>query len=344
MNITVFVPGLFATFKEISPADIDALSCPALSRLLARANKKADTSVNNDDWLYQRFNVAHDAGRSIPVAAITALQDGLDSKTGYWMRADPVYLQADTRSLILQDPAQLELRKDEVRSIADLIAPLFEDDGAKLLAPHSARCYLNFATHVPGISCTPLHAALAKPVNALLPQGEERRRWHTLFNEIQMLLNQSEINRQREARRLQPVNSLWFWGEGSFPGKLHSPYDLCVGDSAFLAGLCQATATSYLTANGRSCHTLLENKRERTEVLIADERCQHAVRLSNPALWLQALQKLEQETIAPLVGVLQQGEVKSITLHDGGITFDCSARQMRSFWKPQRSLSARLMP
>lgn len=336
MNVTLFVPGLFAVFEEISPEDIDALQCASLSRILSRAKKQNCSSVDNEHWLYGQFSNSHTDAGSIPVAAITALQDGLDSQQDYLMRADPVYLYPDTHSLILQDPDQLKLSKDEVQSLADLIAPLFDDYGAEFITPHHSRWYLRFDSKIPDISCTSLYEAMAEPVNEYLPQGEDRRRWHTLFNEIQMLLNQSAVNRQRETRQLQPVNSLWFWGKGILSDKLQSSYGYCVGNDYLLPGLCKATHTPYQLLSKDKLQNLPGGK----ETLVVDERLQQAVRVNNPGQWLQSLQLIEQETIAPLIEGLEQSHYQSITLQDVGKVYRCNKQQLKAFWKPLRKLSA----
>jgi len=334
VNITVFVPGLFTSFAEISLPDIDRQACPSIVRILSKASRHAIPPVDAEHWLYQQFTGGKES-TNIPVAAITALQDGLDSHEGYWMRADPVYLYPDTHSLVLQDPEQLKLSTDEVRSITEMITPLFGDYDAQLITPHTRRWYLYFEDGEPEISCTPLHEALSKPVNRFLPEGREKRRWHTLFNEIQMLLNQSEINRQREVRRMPPVNSLWFWGEGRLPDDLESPCDLCIGNDDLLKGLCLATDTDYEELS----HNALENVSVSQSALVFDGRLQHATRLSRPELWLHALQAIEEETIAPLLKGLEQGRYKILTLLDAGHSYQCGRPQLKAFWKPVRKLS-----
>ncbi|MCW8964780.1 MAG: hypothetical protein OQL16_13375 [Gammaproteobacteria bacterium] len=339
MQVTLNIPALFTTFSEIDATAIDDLNLVAFKKLLSRSKALAAISTDYEAWLFQVFT-GHDVPASqIPFASLTATMDGLDGKNGFWMRADPVYLYADTHSLILQDPGGLNLTFAERDELADVIRPLFDEYGATLHTPTAARWYLHFEHAAPQIECTPLYEALMKPANSYLPTGEDSRRWHTLFNEIQMVLNQSTVNENREYYGLQPVNSLWFWGLGASPQNPGAAFDCCIGGNDYVQALCRHTSNRH-----KLLHEGITVSRYQDNALVLEDRLLTAQRLNSPEQWLKALQLADQEVIAPLVAGLHQGDIRKLFLGtDNGQQFECSSVGIRKFWKRARPLSAYLL-
>ena len=50
------------------------------------------------------------------------------------------------------------------------------------------------------------------------------KRWHSILNEIQMVLHEHPVNEAREGRGEPPVNSVWLWGAGPMPGDVDAPF------------------------------------------------------------------------------------------------------------------------
>ena len=53
-----------------------------------------------------------------------------------------------------------------------------------------------------------------------LPTGKDGKQWHTVLNEMQILLHTAQVNIERERRGDLPINSLWFWGSGRLPQEI----------------------------------------------------------------------------------------------------------------------------
>jgi len=53
--------------------------------------------------------------------------------------------------------------------------------------------------------------------NDFMPAGEDAAGYRALRSEVEMALHDSELNDQRQARGLPPINSLWLWGGGYAP-------------------------------------------------------------------------------------------------------------------------------
>src|SRR6266581_3422048 len=74
-------------------------------------------SISPEAWLFERFGVARQ--RDWPVAPYTLLADGGAPERDYWMRADPVHLQAGRHSLGLADSASFEVSRSESEALVE---------------------------------------------------------------------------------------------------------------------------------------------------------------------------------------------------------------------------------
>jgi hypothetical protein len=339
MEVTLNIPALFAESDEIGPEDIDHLQLPSLKKILSRSRSLDIAGRPYELWLFEQFTGSTGEAGKLPVASLTASMDGLQGDQGWWMRADPVFLYPDTHSLILRDPRQLNLTFDERDAIADSIRPLLEDYHATLHTPATTRWYLHFEDAPPQLDCTPLHDVLMQPVNDFLPSGPDSRRWHTLFNEIQMVLNRLSVNESREYYGLPPVNSLWFWGPGKSPTKTGAIYDCCIGGDDYVKALCRHASNRHKPLDDG-----IGVSRYQDNALVVDERLLQARRLNDPQQWLQDLQQLETQILTPLIRALRQGDIHHLRLlSDSNRQFECTSMGLRKFWKPARPVSSFLL-
>lgn len=339
MEVTLNIPSFFPRFASFNAEEVDAWQLDALQLLLSRAKVREDDAVGYFESMYQLFTGNNRPSRDIPYASMTALLDGLDSRSGWWMRADPVYLQPDTHSLIMQDPAIVRLAMDEREELVEAIKDLFSDVGATLHAPGLSRWYLHFPENAPDIECVPVHEATMQPVNNLLPTGPDSKQWHRMFNEIQMVLNQSLVNESRQYHGKVPVNSLWFWGLGQLPASDGSVYGCCIGGGDFVRALCKHTGNRH-----RELGDGLTVSRYQDNALIVDERLYQAEKLNDPSQWLQGLQQIHHDIVQPLVKGLRQGDIRQLTLiTNDNLRYCITPRLMKSFWRRSKPLSHYLL-
>ncbi|TNG01607.1 MAG: hypothetical protein EP297_02125 [Gammaproteobacteria bacterium] len=335
MEITVFIPGLHGFSEEIPADNLHQQALPALSRLLSKSSRSKHLFNDPESWLYQQFTGDDLSPDQIPVAPITALADGLEVANQYWLRADPVYLYPDTHSLVIQRTDNLELSEDEHRSLLILLKPFIEETGAMFFAPNPQRWYLRLDEE-PGISCHPPHHILGKPINEFLPVGSGQREWRVLFNEIQMLLNQCDVNMERDSRRQVPVNSLWFWGGGYMPDIRKPVFAKMISDHPLSSALCQLSGIEHASIKDiQSLHV------DQQTVYILDDRLFTAIRLDDARGWLSHLQEIEHNIMQPLLTGLEQRKIKSVTLlTDQGDQYVCQNADLRRFWRRLRPFSA----
>jgi hypothetical protein len=171
-----------------------------------------------------RFEVPHDSNKlifrlwnidpnsSLSIADLTALADNLP-RDRYWLRTDPMSLQIDLVHIYLLGNMHLQLQAEEIQTYQDLLNSYLQDLQIRLITPHPRRWYFAL-DKAPQIHTQDPQTILGRAIFDYLLTGNERADWLRLFNELQMVLYTSEINKHRAQQGLPSVDALWFWGEG----------------------------------------------------------------------------------------------------------------------------------
>ena len=190
---------------------------PRLSQLLHRGQVRQHGEANSaTNLLFELFGLSRQGDADFPVAAVTRVLDLGVVDNNWWLRADPVHLATGMGGLTLVANRGLGLSANEAEQLAEEVRAQYRDEGWLLKAPNPYRWYLKpkeparIITHA-------LDEVLGKDIEQFLPAGPEEKKWHTLMNEIQILLHTSASNVGREQRGELTVNSLWLWGGGSLP-------------------------------------------------------------------------------------------------------------------------------
>jgi hypothetical protein len=337
--MTLFVPGLFVDpFPEFASAlqtkDADVSS--ALDRLLARADRQENEITGVEPRLFSLFGISMSEGQDLPVAAVTRLADMGVIDREWWIRADPVYLEPGRDSLVMH--AGLGLMPDEAERLVAELNESLAQDGWLLKAPRPERWYLK-PPAAAAISTTPLSAAIGRNVHPLLPQGADRKTWHTRLNEIQILLHTSPVNAARESRGLLPANSVWFWGGGHLPrpgqvewARIWSVDPLSLG-LARLAGV----PSGPVPANGAE---LLEQPAAGAQLVMLGLPLPILSQADADA-WQASLERFVHDWLEPLVAAVHAGILSELTLEsDAGASFRYERRHRWRFWRRPRPLPA----
>jgi hypothetical protein len=160
--------------------------------------------------------------------------------------------------------------------------------------------------------------------------------------EVEMWLAAHELNREREARRVPPVNSVWLWG-GGMAAPLPPPTGsyLIVGNAAPDAWLCglaswlgaQAEREGQWTAALRRVAPVPAQSDPRTLLIVLSPDAGGA----SAGYW----QMLERDWFAPLAASVQRGEVPRLRLQIGRSAWQLPSRSLlrglvwrrRSWWQ-----------
>ncbi|HET7728425.1 MAG TPA: hypothetical protein VFK48_00205 [Usitatibacter sp.] len=228
MPLDFVVPGLL--LPPGAPEGLRASRQPVVERWLARA----DVTRLPHRGLHAALASSFDLPSPPPVAAITLAADNA-VHPGTWLRADPVHLRLGQATGTMHDTAALEVTASEANALVAALQAHFAEDGLEFVAPVPSRWYVR-VPEGEAPATVPLDEALDGDPFSLLPRGTGRINWPGVVTEAQMVLSAHAVNREREARRLPAINSVWLWGEGSAP-QVRSPYALVYSDDPFARGL-----------------------------------------------------------------------------------------------------------
>ncbi|HWR87976.1 MAG TPA: hypothetical protein VN277_06115 [Acidiferrobacterales bacterium] len=325
-QVTLYIPGLFAGPSAPEP----------LLRLLVRADQLPGRAEGDTERLFALFGITPEAGRDLPVAAVTRVADMGVIDREWWIRADPVYLELGRESLVMR--AGLGLTQDEsARLVAELNESLAQD-GWLLKAPRPERWYLK-PPAAAAITTTPLAAANGRNVHPLLPQGADYKAWHTRLNEIQILLYTSPVNAAREARGLLPANSVWFWGGGRLPQPGAEEWARVSSDDPLSLGLARLAGVPSGPVPMKSAE-LLAQPGDGDQLLVLGLPAP-ILSQADAEAWQAALERLVHDWLTPLMAAVHAGALAELTLvSDTGASFRYRRRHRWYFWRRPRPLAA----
>jgi hypothetical protein len=297
---------------------------PALQRLLSRGRREAAPSAYSS-CLLDLFGLRSGRESDLPVAALSALGDGLDAGEGWWLHADPVHLVADRDQLFLSASASLGISQAEADTLLAELNRTYADDGWHFVAATPQRWYLRLPQPLV-MRTTPTSGAMGRRVGEVLPQGEDALLWQRVMTEVQMVLHGSPINMQREAQGALTVNGIWFWGGGPLPQQAAgSEWQRVVGDQPLARGLALHHGLPLVSAATASL-----SEGEGKVLWVADER---------PL----ALAELERDYFAPLHAMLREGKLSHLVIElPGQGRWRIEAKALRRWWRRRKPL-ARLL-
>ena len=346
-SVHLVIPDLFLP-QDIAVEVCAGLRLPALEKLLARGASTVSARTGApglplENLLCELFAVpcAVDA----PIAPISAAFDGLPA--GCWMRADPVNLRLQREKLLLSG---VQVSREESVELCASLNRYFAGQGMEFFAPHPQRWYLRLAK-LPRIKTTPLSAVLGGNVRGALPTGEDAARWHSLFNEMQMLLFAHPANQAREERGEATINSVWLWGVGESAGTLAKAFDSVISDELMVEMLASATASPFAVWAERWDDTfLLDSTPDAQDQLSSDGRqllvwtgLRSALQHGDLAAWRDALQGFEVGYAQPLWRALRSGKLGQVRLDILGEAGLRSVRLERAatwdFWRRSQRLA-----
>lgn len=333
-HLTLLVPGLLGPWGMPGSALTEALSVPALERLLSRADPGAGQAGAMEALLFHAFGY-REPGPDLPVGAVTAAVDLGDDQPpdGWWLRADPVHLRADRDTLVLTAHQDLGLSDEQAARLVGELQEVFSPRGARLYAGGAERWYLHLP-HAAGIRTYPPSQVLGQGIRPYLPEGEDAARWRALMNEAQMQLNLSPVTGEREAAGAVTANSLWFWGGGRAP-HLQPPWNALWCNDLVGRGLARLA--------GIPCHPVPQDGAYRPAPdpqLIVLEGPARALGSGDPAGWQAAVQSVHDRWLAPAVAALARGDLQALTLSTGGGTdYTLTRASNRRWWRRPKALA-----
>ncbi|MBI3898649.1 MAG: hypothetical protein HY308_10185 [Gammaproteobacteria bacterium] len=306
---------------------------------MARA-ESIDVAVSRfENVVFQLFDVEPPVDADLPVAAVTrALDVGVIDK-GWWLRADPVHLRPERDRLVLVDTQVIALAQDEATRLAAEVAAAYTHDGWVLKAPRPGRWYLK-PPRAAKILTTPLADVVGRDIHPYLPKGKDGKLWHTVLNEMQILLHTAAVNVEREQRGELPINSLWFWGSGRLP-EIH-PVDWVQVHSEEAISLSLARLADVPSrALPTHFNEWQRQSLPRGAHLVVLDQARTVVQYGDAEEWRGFIERLDNHWMAPMFQALKNRELAYVDLYsDGGRAFRLQANHARRWWRRRRPLAS----
>lgn len=315
---------------------VPEINAPALQWLLSRAQVRRVPEAT-EALLCTLFGVQYADDADVPVAAITALADGLAAQHGWWLRADPVHFHADAYAVLLVDAHQVAPQAAEVAALAAAFNQHFAADGLQLLITSPQHGYLHLAERSELRTHT-LWQALGRDIGPLLPYGVDAPRWHRLLTETQMLFHQHPVNQAREQRNQPMINGLWLWGAGVLPQAGHTDLTQAYAAAPLVSGLAHLSGVPVapLPAQFADVQTALFANAQ--SLLLFENAGLHRT-AADSATWAQEVQALEQNWFAPALHWLRAGKIHALHVYCGQGHCHVITRSARwRFWRRARPI------
>lgn len=291
-ELTIIWPGL----ARIVGQQINRNSIPSvLSKIIKKAHFQPDrTSLAR--LLFNHFSQTPIADTDLPMASL------IDPKQQF-IKADPCYLHPD-RDRLLLFADDLAITEQESSALIAEIQPLLAEFNGELFAQQPDSWLLTLA-ELPKLTFTALPEVSGKGVDTHLPQGTDQRRWISLWNEIQMQLYDAKVNQQRMLAGKLPINSVWFWGAGTFTAK-ENTWAQVQGNHQLLKQLTQRTGVLLNDKQDWSANTL-NNSNTGEQLWVLDE-------LDLDADWPQQLQHVDDTVLNAVWRQLRKAKIAKLTV------------------------------
>lgn len=358
--LTLFVPGLSGPAEALAgtrttncaatlDATVETIGLTRLETLLSRAvHCRAVFPHALEAQVFSLFGVSTPSNADLPVAALTHAYDSGKRDARWYVRSDPVHVQANLREVILSDASRFSLELDEAEEFVALVNTHFAAERWCMEALHPQRWYLGF-DRPQAFATTPLSLVNGSSIEGCMPAGEDAPRWHSVLNEIQMLFHDCETNRRREQRGLLPVNGVWLWGGGGLASVEPAGWDYIYTDNVVAGALAHASGSRTAGLPG-SFQSWCESPRGggRRHLVILDTLFGPA-RLAQVEQWYAGLQQLNAQWFDDLPEALNSGAVESVEFLTPPLgRYTATRRSMARWWRRRRSfgslVEARLRP
>ncbi len=334
MSLTLFIPGLFGPSDGLSIDNIPRP--PALELLLARAKRQKTFPSTFYTQLCGLFGLEKRAVQDLPVAAISRLIDDDERPEGIWMRADPVNLSPGRNGLILMDSSVFSLTQHDAIVLGASLQQLFTERDWKFEIPMATRWYIKLKDN-PNITTTDIDKVAGGDVQHFMPEGKEKTRWGQLMNEVQMLLHDSEVNRDREERGEITINSLWFWGIGQLPEILNRKWSMLMSNDPVAQGLAMLSSTPF-SCLPKTTEEITKNADMSSDVLVVlTAALSHCHYWDYPA-WQETVAAIEQDWFNPILNAIHEGKLNKIMIITESNKFIINKRSLLKFWRRKKSL------
>lgn len=285
-RLTLVLPDYAVLFAS----DINRGLLPDTLQLLL---KKAQFEADETGFYQQLVNLF--SAQTVPPSALPIAM--LRGGAKHSLCADPCYLHPDRDKLRLFY-RDLDLSIEEAELFCQRIQGVFAELGASLSIQTAEHWLIEFDQPI-DVEFSALEGLHGQTVTGFLPTGGDAKQWIQLWNEVQMVLFDCPENQAREAAGKVPVNSLWFWGQGTMP-ELKS-WGQVSGEDSLLAKLAEFSQSPYQV--DAPVHKDIDA-----------ETVLHVEKFNKNLDWQSQLDALTQDWLLPAYRALQRWQIKELNV------------------------------
>ena len=326
--LTLIVPGLIWTRQALADLTYD-LPLPAFSTLLGRGALRRMPPQDTAAILAETTGLAG----PLPAAALRRLALSEHPGDAEWLCLDPVRLRFDQRSLIVDDPRQLQLSEAEAAELAVALAPTLAALGElEVISPGAWNLRLRAAA--------PAFQDLAQATGqsaSPLPSHPDYAPWRHALNEAQIILHAHPVNQARQAAAQPLVNSLWPWGGGRLPQSVSSPHGMLWSNDPVAHGIARLLGIEAAPPPAGFAD------RTAAAPLAVIDALEHPARSGDALAWCEQLARFEADWLVPARDALQAGRLDALRLlapgELGSAELHVGRRDLWKFWRKPGALT-----
>lgn len=330
-ELTLLLPAI--ADSERAESSNEGRPRPRSFDLLHKRADRLSAPCGLDAMLRQLFELdsAIDKAQALPVAALTLLSDSGERQAGYWLRADPVRIEATQDRLIVVGSDVLNISREEASVLCEEISEQMSPEGLRLLAPTATRWYFS-PPETPAVRFSPLPEVVGKDLYEHMPGGEEGRPWRKLLNQVQMVLHLSRVNEERRMKGRPEINGLWFWGGGVLPPVHPCRYQAIWSDDALIRGLAMNAGLQPADLPD-SARDWLDHAKPGFH-LVSLLEAQESLRAGEIETWHALIDHIEEHWLVLLYEALKDGSLEKLILCPAdGSEYHVTRRGLRRWWR-----------
>jgi len=292
----------------VARSELRDLQLPALSRLLSFAVQDTDPDFCPEQMLMRQLGYPVPAATALPVAQVCWQQEFQTAAPSACVCADPVHMLADTDHARLLDAHALQLTDDEAGALMAALNQHFAADNLQFVRAASGGWYAH-GRDAAVLATLPTKVLVGRNVASFLPEGDASATWRRFTTEMQMLLFNHDVNQQRAAAGLLPVNALWLWGGAAMPTATTQQGVRVYADDPFSRGLAQLSQADVQHVSAFRV--------DDATAMVVDHGAVDALLYEDLDAWRTWLSALESRYFVPALAAWRRGELKEILIHVG---------------------------
>lgn len=329
MNLTLAIPAL--RFNANAEHSLTAAEVPYLQMLAGRGRRSLN-SGSLYDYLAEHCGLEYEA--ELPLAVAAAMCEELPISEGFWLRADPIRLQASTHGVYCLGSADLNLSRTEAETLINSLNIFLAGDGIRFHLGASNTAWYMQTSAPKDLQLAALDSVIGKDLRNYLPQGQDAALLEALLSEIQMLLFPHALNQARRDAGLPTVDGLWVYGNSARIQSWSWPWQHCYSNDLSIRGLAKLSGHHYSAVPA----SLAQVSHESGEVLVVYPALQDALQSGDWQAYLAAVSDLETAWLMPLWKALRSQRIKQVTLYLPGGQYKLKSLDLYRFWRRPASL------